>query len=169
MAIANRELFNTWLAVDYENPQCVFGILKERILECLGKPNVNYMRLSDKNLAYGISGYDLLQRYFQDKSFYDPEYSFYNCICVQFLVEHKEVLLKICREILKNVQLSEQARALVDLANIVKGFVLKSMIRGNCAVHERKNLISYLDQLKEQEADLLKSMLVFIDERDSLL
>ena len=166
MAIAHRDLFNTWMAVDYEEPKCVLAILKERILECLGKPNVNYMRFFDEKVAYGIHGFDLLQRYFQDKAFYEPQYSYYNCMCIQFLVEHEQVLSEICLHIIQSDQLFKQAETLADTASIIKGLVLKSMFKQTCSDVERKNLLEYLNDLKTQEVSLLKDMLAIIDGKE---
>ena len=163
MAITNRELFNTWLAVDYEDPESVLEILKERLLECLGKANASYMRLGDEKVVYGINSYGLLQKYFEDKDFYESEYSYYNCMLIQFLVEHKGILLKICTDLLKSDELAVQAEELINLANMVKGFVLKSMIRRTCSSAEREKLIDYLKKLKEQETGLLQNMLTHID------
>ena len=163
MAITHRKLFNTWLAVDYEDSQSVLAILKERILECLGKENASYMRLRDEKVAYGIDSYDLLQKYFQHKDFYESEYSYYNRMFIQFLVEHKGVLLKVCKELLKSDKLASQAEELIRLSNMVKGFVLKSMIRRTCSSAEREKLAGYLTKLKEQETDLLQNMLTHID------
>ncbi|MBC8560714.1 hypothetical protein [Fumia xinanensis] len=163
MAITNRELFNTWLAVDYEDSQSVLVILKERILECLGKTNASYMRLGDEKVAYGINSYDLLQKYFQDKNFYESKCSYYNRMFVQFLVEYKGILLKVCRDLLKSDELAVQAEELINLANIIKGFVLKSTIRRICSSAEREKLIAYLKKSKKQETDLLQNMLTHID------
>ncbi|MBC8559261.1 hypothetical protein [Fumia xinanensis] len=166
MAITHRKLFNSWLAVDYEDPKCVLPILKERILECLGKTNVSYMRRYDENLVYGIKGYDLLQKYFQDKNFCELKYTYYNRMCIQFLVEHKMVLFKICNKILKNDCLSNQAKTLFNLASIIKGCVLKAMVKQNCSSVERQSIVNHLNNIKKQELTLLTDMLTFIDEQE---